>query len=62
MENTSRNTSGAVIVVCDCNNTYQDSVYGKNKRVANYKGSSSKDSPKAKCTVCGKEHNCKPIK
>jgi hypothetical protein len=62
MENTSKKVSGTVIVVCDCTNNFQDATYGRNKRVANYKGSSSKDSPKARCTVCNKEHNCKPIK
>lgn len=61
-ESTGKGTAGTVIIVCDCKHDQQDAMYGKSRRVANLKGSSSKDSPKAKCTVCGKECNCKPIK
>lgn len=54
--------NGTVIVPCDCNHTGQDELHGVGRRVANYKGSTTKDSPKATCTVCGKESNCKPVK
>jgi hypothetical protein len=54
--------SGSTIIVCTCEHKEQDELHGKYKRVGNYIGSSTKDSPKARCTVCGKETNCKPIK
>jgi hypothetical protein len=44
-----------IIRECTCLNDYQDKRYGKNKRVMNK--SQGKDKNKAKCTVCGREHN-----
>ena len=46
------------IVVCDCKNEYQDSVYGKQHRVGNPVNRLQKDGVYAvRCTVCGKVHN-----
>ena len=46
------------IVVCDCRNEYQDSVYGKQHRVANPVNRLQKEGVYAvRCTVCGKVHN-----
>jgi len=39
---------------CKCENAYQDSQYGKGKRVHNKAGSAGK-APIARCTVCGSE-------
>ena len=46
----------AVIVNCTCASEFQDSKYGKGKRVANQKGK-GRPNGKVKCTICGKEHN-----
>jgi hypothetical protein len=43
---------GSRVVSCDCNHEYQDSKYGKNRRVAN----NCKDGKSATCTVCGRGH------
>ena len=46
------------IVVCDCKNEYQDSVCGKQHRVANPVNRLQKEGIYAvRCTVCGKVHN-----
>ena len=46
------------IVVCDCRNEYQDSIYGKQHRVGNPVNRLQKDGVYAvRCTVCGKVHN-----
>ena len=45
------------IVCCTCNSEYQDKTYGKSYRLANQAG--SRDSPKYRCTVCGKEYSDK---
>ena len=40
--------SGVKVEVCACHNSYQDTKYGKGKRVHNLKRDGSR-----KCTVCG---------
>jgi hypothetical protein len=46
------------IVVCDCRNEYQDSVYGKQHRFGNPVNRMQKDGVYAvRCTSCGKVHN-----
>ena len=40
---------GTVIAKCTCSHSYQDSIYGLNKRVHNL----GKLGEKRKCTVCG---------
>ena len=46
------------IVVCDCRNEYQDSVYGKQHCVGNPVNRLQKEGIYAvRCTVCGKVHN-----
>jgi len=45
-----------MIINCTCKHEFQDKEHGKGRRVAN-KTSGSKDSTKAKCTVCGKVTN-----
>lgn len=44
--------NGTRIVSCSCSHEYQDSVYGKGKRVANAAPKQDGD----RCTVCGKVH------
>lgn len=41
----------AVIIQCDCPHEFQDSLYGKQKRVANVKDAKPQE---CTCTVCGK--------
>ncbi len=48
----------SAIVVCDCRNEYQDSVYGRQNRVGNPVNRLQKDGVYAvRCSVCGKIHN-----
>ena len=52
-----RKINRMAIVVCDCVSEYQDTVYGKQHRVANPVNRLQKDGIYAvKCTVCGKVH------
>jgi len=48
--------NGTIVINCDCKHDNQDLLYGKGRRVANYKGGES-TSNKCSCTVCGKEHS-----
>lgn len=56
--------NGHAIVECKCVNEFQDSLYGKGKRVAN--ATSKQDVNKApmyvdvRCTVCSTTHRVKP--
>ena len=45
------------IIHCNCNNKYQDTKYGKNKRVANKTTKHTVDYTVYRCTVCAKEHS-----
>lgn len=51
-----------VLVICTCDNAFQDARYGLHKRVANAQGYSSASDFRAgvrraaRCTVCGKSH------
>jgi len=42
------------IIVCNCEHKYQDSKYGKQKRLANKCG--AKTHVFYRCTVCGSNH------
>lgn len=53
-EETTAKSYTTTIKECKCVNAYQDSIYGKNKRVHNKAGSAGK-APVARCTVCGSE-------
>ena len=46
--------SNTMVLTCTCTSSFQDSVYGANKRVANKKGGKSVNST-YRCTVCRKE-------
>lgn len=48
------------VVYCKCESSYQDTMYGSNKRLANVKGDKP-DSSVARCTNCGKEHSYKNV-
>lgn len=48
---------GTRIVRCTCDNQYQDSVYGKNMRVANSCASNNASVKNFRCTVCLKVHS-----
>jgi len=42
---------GTKILKCNCIHSYQDTIYGKNRRAMN----PCKDGRAYRCTVCGKE-------
>lgn len=42
---------------CTCKSEYQDKKYGVNKRVMNLGKGKEKAGRKAKCTVCGRQHD-----
>jgi len=48
--------SGTRIVTCTCSHAYQDTRYGKRRRVANVG-----ENGVARCTVCGTEHGAKAM-
>lgn len=43
------------VIKCSCSNEYQDSKYGKGKRVANSTNKLVGDKVVHRCTVCNKE-------
>jgi len=50
-------------VKCTCENTYQDTLYGKQMRVTTPNNTEqSKKSLVVRCTVCGKEHRLGDLK
>lgn len=53
-----KGSNGIAIKICTCTHDYQDSVYGKQKRVCNPIGKDAKGTSDGthKCTVCGKKH------
>ena len=48
-----RNAGSTVILVCRCNNDFQDKRYGRGHRVHNIGGGTKTSGKKATCTVCG---------
>lgn len=48
------NGSNTKVVSCSCSHEYQDSKYGKGKRLANAAG--GKGGSGYRCTVCAKSH------
>lgn len=43
-------------VICTCIHPYQDSIYGKQHRVANYARKGNNGNPGLRCTVCSRMH------
>jgi hypothetical protein len=44
-----------MIILCSCENKYQDKRYGKGHRVGNEKPHTPGQTPMYRCTVCKKE-------
>jgi hypothetical protein len=60
---TGKRINRSTIVACDCENEYQDLVYGKRNRFANPVNRLQKEGIYAvRCTVCGKVHNLGSLK
>ena len=45
---------GCLIITCNCSHSYQDTLYGKNKRVANPAEGKGAHKGRYKCTSCQK--------
>lgn len=47
------------IITCTCTSEFQDTLYGKKRRVMNHAPSKGAKPNRYRCTVCKKEHDYK---